>query len=655
MSDRVAPAREAFAHHFPQAMALVERGSVVQSSVVTEEGQPIDLLIDGRPIYGGDARRFSAEQVSAYMDKPVRFFVQRLDLSGIVTPVGRRLIDRIELGLRKNEFGEFSTCPTGNPTFLIVFGLGLGHHIEELVRKTEARWLIIVEPLAEFFEPSFHVVDWAKLVSDLDGKGGGVHIITESDPTRIVSAIAGFVSQKGVPYADGSWVFTHYPFWAFTEARNKLHGAIEFSFINRGFWEDELVMMRNAVKNFDKYDFRLLEDRPHLQRPETAVIVGAGPSLDDAIETLRRIRDQVVLFSAGTALRALLRNGIVPDFQCELENVPVLYDVLQETAKHGDLSKITLLATTTVDPRVAALFGKTIFYFRDSVSSTQIFSGRHREIYGTSPTCVNLAMVASAVMGFTNYVLFGTDCGTRPGAVRHAKGTVYSDVDAYAIANRPTTNGIEVQGNFGGVIVTEIVYDSCRTMLADTIRYYGLRVINCSDGALIAGARPCVPEALDIGDRAVDRAAFAEAVERGTTPYAAGEMLREADVAAIRQGAKQLFADLGELFVELGEGDADFAQAYDRIMAFAHNAEERYLYTESIISGSLQALPRIAMFYGFRVATDAGRRTFFDLFIAEFRGIGERMAKTIDALFDDLALDGLPVENQREKVAAGAG
>jgi Glycosyltransferase Maf N-terminal domain/6-hydroxymethylpterin diphosphokinase MptE-like len=655
MSDRVDQAREAFARHFPQAMALAERDSTMQSSIVTEDGEPVDIRIDGRPIYGGDARRFSTGQVAAYMQKPLRFFVQRLDLSGIVTPVGKRLIDRIEFGLRKNEFGEFSSCPTRNPTFLIVFGLGLGHHIEELVRKTEAQWLIIVEPMAEFFEPSCHVVDWANLIADLESKGGGAHIVTENDPARIVSRITGIVLSKGVPYADGSWVFTHYPFWAFTEARNKLHEAIEFTFINRGYWEDELVMMRNAVKNFAKHDFRLLEDRPHLQRAETAVIVGAGPSLDEGIETLRRIRDEVVLFSAGTALRALLRNGIVPDFQCELENVPGVYDVLVETAKHGDLSKVTLLAATTVDPRVAALFGRTIFYFRDSVSSTEIFSGSHRQIYGTSPTCVNLAMVTTAVMGFRNYVLFGTDCGTRPGAARHAKGTIYSDVGAYAIANRPTQNGMQVEGNFGGVIVTEIVYDCCRLMLGDAIRYYGLRVINCSDGAFIAGATPCVPEALEIGGRAIDRDAFAEAVELGTTFYGAGAMLKEADVGAIRRATKQMFADLDALLVELGEGDADFARIYDRVMAFVRDAKERYLHTESIISGSLQALPRIAMFYGFRVANEAGRRTLFDLFIAEFRATGAYMAKTIDALFDDLALEGLAAPTPQPQIAATGG
>lgn len=636
-NDNIARSRSAFAEYFPRIMAQIERGRTVESSLILENDEPTDIRVNGQLIYGGDARSFAAKQVDSFISKPLRFFVQRLDLSGCVTATGRRLIDEIEKGLRDDQFGECLTRPTKNPTFLIVFGLGLGYHLDELVRRTEAQWLILLEPLVEFFEPSFHVVDWQELTAALEDKGGGIYVITETDPSRMISAITSFISAKGIPYADGSWVFTHYPFWAFTEARNKLHEAVEFNFINRGFYEDELVMMRNAVENFATHDFWLLEDRPHLRRPETAVVVGAGPSLDESIETLRRIRDQVVLFSAGTALRPLLRNGIVPDFHCELENGAVVHDLLVETAKYGDLSKVTLLASATVDPKLPSLFGKTIFYFRDSVSSTQILGRKHREIYGTSPTCVNLATVAAAILGFTDLVFFGTDCGTRPGKARHAKGTIYSDLNEYSSGNE-ANHAMEVEGNFGGVVYSEIVYDACRLMLIDTVRHFRLSAQNCSDGALIPGARPCVPEALDLGNPPVDRAALMAALDRAMTRYAAGEVLIEADIDAIRGQAEQLFADLDKLLAEMAEGEPDFAAAYDRMMAFVHEAKDRYRYTDTIICGTLQALPRVAMFYGFRLVDDEGRKSLFDLFIAQFRTIATDMADNISALFDRLAV-----------------
>lgn len=654
MSDEVfvARSRAGFAKHFPKVMAGIQKGSPVNSSVVLENGQPVDIRVEGQLIYGGDARRFAGGQVAAFIQKPLRFFVQRLDLSGIVTGVGRRLILEIEKGLRSDAFGECTSQPTDNPTFLVVFGVGLGHHLKELVEKTQARWLIIVEPLVEFFEHSFHVVDWAELVADFEGKGGSVHIITEIEPDKIVKAISGVISTKGIPYADGSWVFTHYPFWAFTELRNCLHEAIEFAFINRGFYEDELVMMRNAVENYATRDFWLLEARPRLRRLETAAIVAAGPSLDEGIETLHRIRERIVLFSAGTALRALLRNGIVPDYHCELENVDAVCDALAEAAKFGDLSQITLIASATVHPRVPPLFRDTIFYFRDLVSPTQILGRKHREIYATSPTCANLALTASGYMGFTDFALFGTDCGTRPGGTRHAKGTVYSDVAQFEAHDRPRGHVLEVEGNFGGTVHTDNIYDSCRVMLADTIRYFGLRVRNCSDGALIERAHPCVPDALQITTPVVDRPAMAKSLEATMERYAPGEILEEANLDLIRQNTKELFVDLDKLLVELGKGEADFAATYDRVMAFVNEAKDRYGYSELIISGSLQALPRIAMFYGFRVAGAEGRQKLFELFIAEFRDILTFMAKNINALFDGLEVH---TPSQPETMAAKPG
>ncbi len=632
----VARSRAGFAKYFPKVVACIEQGSPVTSSVVFENGAAVDIRVDGRLIYGGDARRFAEGQVDAFINKPIRFFVQRLDLSGIITGVGKRLIARIEKGLRTDEFGECTGQPTGNPTFLIVFGVGLGHHLRDLVAQTQARWVIIVEPLVEFFEHSFHVVDWSEIASGIEAKGGSIQIITETEPGKVVRGICAIVQEKGIPYADGSWVFTHYPFWAFTEARNRLHEAVEFAFINRGFYEDELVMMRNAVENCTTHDSWLMESRPRLCRPETAAIVAAGPSLDESIETLHRIRDRVVLFSAGTALRALLRNNIIPDFHCELENVAAVVDALAETAKFGDLSKITLIASTTVHPRVPPMFGDTIFFFRDSVSPTRILARKHREIYGTSPTCANLALTVAGEMGFMDCALFGTDCGVRRGSARHAKGTVYSDVEKFEMLDKSAGHGVEIEGNFGGKVRTDLIYDACRVMLGYTIGYLGLKARNCSDGALIEHAKPCVPEALQIATPIVDRAGVVAALEASMERYPAGGIIEQADLELMRQNAKELFADLDALLAEAREGEADFAVAYDRVMAFMHEAKDRYGYTESIISGSLQALPRIAMFYGFRIAEAAGRRQLFDVFIAEFRDILAFMAENINKLFDGI-------------------
>jgi hypothetical protein len=62
----------------------------------------------------------------------------------------------------------------------------------------------------------------------------------------------------------------------------------------------------------------------------------------------------------------------------------------------------------------------------------------------------------------------------------------------------------------------------------------------------------------------------------------------------------------------------------------------RYGRTESIISGTLVALPRIAMFFGFRVDDPALRKELFSLFIKEFRSTVQVMRDGTAKLFERL-------------------
>ncbi len=620
-----------FAERFPAVAALLDKGAGQQFDLVTQDGQPVDIRIDGRQMYGGDAKAYAEAQLAAYIEKPLRLHMNTLSNSGLISPICIDLVASLQRDLGAHGIEGLPTYPIGSPTFLVVFGLGLGHHLERLARHTKARWLILVEPIAGFFQHA--AVDWPALADLFEERGGGIHIITELDPSAVAGAIARTMERHGIAYADGAWVFTHYPLWAFAEARKRLHEAIEFAFVNRGFFEDELRMMTNAVGNFAAGNFGLLEGKPRLARAETAVIAGAGPSLDESLATLHRIRDRVVLFSCGTALRPLLRNGLVPDYHCELENVPEVFGVISEAAQYGDLSRIALIASATVDPRVPRFFGRRIFFFRDAVSSTRMLAGNHRLLPGAVPTCVNVGMAAAATLGFTQFALFGTDCGVRAGGNIHAEGTIYRDLGMWQDRDRAKSHPIELQGNFGGVIRTDWVYDACRLMLARAIGSYRCDVVNCSDGALIPGARPCVPDALEIAGPAIDRAALARALEAGLPHFAPGEILRGTDLRAMAQAADRMFARLDAVLDEIAAGEPDFAAAHGRIKDLLPEIADGYLDCDAMISGTLTALPRIAMFFGFRIADDDIRRAIFDRYVAEFRAVSRAMAERTRALF----------------------
>lgn len=636
MSERYAQSRAAFAARFPDVIARLETNGPNATAVVLEGGEAVDILVDEQRVYRGNARAFADDQVAAFIKKPLRMFMDRPNAAGLVSPVCIRLLDALTHWVEEACPNGMSTKPVDGKTFLVCFGIGLGHHLEALAEKTDAQWLVIVEPLLEFFDHSFHVVDWAALIDRFDRRGGGICIVTEQDPRRMVTEIVRFIRKGGMPYVDGAWVFTHYPAWAFTEARKRLYEAVEFAFVNRGFYEDELRMMETAIGNFASHSFWLLEGRRRLQRPELAVIAGAGPSLDEGIDFLRENRDRIVLFSAGTALRALLRHGLVPDFHCELENVEAVVDVIAQTAKLRSLKDITLIASATVDPRIAPMFRDAIFFLRDSVVSTVTIGRNFNVVEGTAPTCVNTALATAATMGFKDFVLFGTDCGVRPGADHHASGTVYLDLKEYHKSGEEVTYPLEVPGNFGGTVRTKWVYDACRLMLVDFIRFYGLNVINCSDGAFIPGAVPRVPEALTIANPHVDRDVLRAALEQGMIRFAPGGIFEDIDLGEFAGRVDVMFDDLDRLIDELAEGEPEMARVYEQLMAFVDGAGDAYSSIESIIGGTLSALPRVAMFFAIRVGDPTLRRAIFGLFIAEFRDISREMRQAVKRLFDQV-------------------
>lgn len=635
--DRAARSRAAFAERFPKIMDAMA-AEAEQSTLILDGATPVDILVGEQRIYGGDARAHVARQIDVFMTKPPRLLMEAPQDAGLVSEICIDLKLAMERALIAANAGEISRAPISAPTFLVVFGIGLGYHLEELVRRTGARWIIVVEPFVEFIGHSFRAIDWSGLFAGIEEAGGRVHVIHDLDPSRVVAGIMGAVALHGTAYLDGTWVFTHYPLWTFAESSKRLHGAAEFAHVNRGFFEDEIVMMTNAVTNFARHHFWLLDGTRRLHRKETAVVVGAGPSLDEAIESLHRIRDRVVLFSGGTALRPLLRNGLLPDFHCELENGPHIFEVCSEAAQFGDLKKVHLIASATVNPQLASLFGEAILFFRGAVSSTRVMAGETRTVSGVAPTCVNTAVAAATALGFTNFVLMGTDCGARPGVSRHAEGTIYHDLRKWRTRDEAAKYPLEVEGNFGGIAMTNWVYDACRRLLIEIIEVCRLSVVNCSDGALIAGATPRVPESLEIDGAVLDRPRVLGELQRTMKRYEAGEMLRGKDFEGLRESARALYRDLAAVIERFPEDGDDFAGVFEAMMVFRRDAGNTYRSIEAMPDGTLSALPRIGMFYGSRVADAALRRGLFAVFSSEFRRALAAMAKQTDALIAELAV-----------------
>jgi len=616
-----ASANPDFAARFPAAAAALPTGPLHTKLIRDETGRAIDIDLGQGRLYNGDGVKIAADQVERFEMRPLRFFLNDLGGANIGSAVSARMRDRLLGSLSDMDITALPDKPDYEGTFLVILGVGLGHHLAGLIETTKARHVLIVEPVAEFMAHAMETVDWPALFERAQARDLTLEVTLSATPEDIVDAVKVLIAQVGEPFIDGAYVFLHYPSWALTETRDRLQLVVDQIFISKGFYEDELLMMTNAVGNMVHHHYRVIDAKPKLARKETAIIVGSGPSIDRSLDDLKRLQHDGIVFSAGTGLRVCLRNGIRPDFHCELENGEATFEVLSALAREFDLTGIKLIASMTVDPRVPALFGEKYLFFRDSVSSTRILAPPRHELRGAAPTCVNTAVRLAAALGFTEMVLFGTDCGTKLGQAKHSKDSIYGTEQKFKAVDAKIQFNQTLPGNFGGSVETHWILSLCARMIGDAAAHLRLNVLNTADGVRLHATTPRLSSTIRRLSHPADRGRLNTDLARITTPFAPGAFLARWPRGVLLGAAEDFFAELLALVDETITEDGDLVSFWRRLGPFMATLDGNYAGTHSVAIGSIRSMPKIGMFFAHRIADRAKRRRLIADFFEEYRAI----------------------------------
>ena len=270
-----------------------------------------------------------------------------------------------------------------------------------------------------------------------------------------------------------------------------------------------------------------------------AVVVGSGPSLDAALPWLAAHQDRVAVIACGSALLALLRGGVRPDVHVELENIEVL-PVIDEVRAEFDLAGIALVASASVEPGVADVFDRVVYFMRPGLSTAPVFCADTGNCLARpDPTVVNAGVAFALGAGFGDIRLVGVDFGVADPEHHHSRQT-YHYGDNPLVQDRDLEFDIRVAGNFGGERLTSRGLYTARNALVQALAAAppGVRVVNASDGVAIDGAAPVRLETLEYpaptGGKA---AAIADLFGRFDTFDAARLAAAWGDGADVRQAA----------------------------------------------------------------------------------------------------------------------
>ena len=273
------------------------------------------------------------------------------------------------------------------------------------------------------------------------------------------------------------------------ELRSWLHkpeGLAQILYGNLGNDTDELNQVLHTLYNVKKYPAmpllcsnKLLADAN--SSPKTAILTASGPALDAEVDQLKQYicddTNDITICAAGSSLGTLLRNSLRPQFVVYNEMGSNVFEDITELLTDGfDLSEITLVCPTTIDPRVPSLFTKSIFYTRPHSASVLLKAEfNHSSLIHSGPQAANAALDFLLAIGFTNILALGCQfCAERRSETRSLKAIGKNDRDL----------SLPVLSNRGKTVFTDLGLIDCAKYFDHSVNLYRASVYQISHSIL---------------------------------------------------------------------------------------------------------------------------------------------------------------------------
>ena len=297
------------------------------------------------------------------------------------------------------------------------------------------------------------------------------------------------------------------------------------AFVVEGLNEMEFIPIVQGVLALETLEFFIEEVHPNYKAafPEQlkekikqlTKLVSAGPSLDKNIEELQRAKNHLFLVAVDTAVKPLLKRGIVPDVFITLDGRKPL-DLL-EGAELLPVVSNSMARYKLLDRQK----GRKIFFFDGYRLPLELYLENGKMLHGVavggSVACSGFSLLYK--MGFETVILVGQDLAYTDNK-SHADGTFQEKMP-----EEETEHMIRVKGNYQDTIPTlsnlKIYLEWFEDYIKGAKEHGAFRVINATEGgAYIEGTELLtLKEALDecIGEE-TDFAGLIDAMESAFTP-----------------------------------------------------------------------------------------------------------------------------------------
>ena len=376
----------------------------------------------------------------------------------------------------------------GPNDIIITFGMGLGYLLDETFNRYKSR-IFIYEPDISLMHFVLSNVDISEHLAS-----GRVYITNDIDE---------LMNKLGTSYLTKDKVeITYLPNYLITKNKELLvlsqkvleackSKIVDISTITK-FSQRWLMNSIDNIANINTGTAYMLSDLYNQFIGQTALIVGAGPSLNENIDFIKKNRDKFVIFAVNKIVKYLLQNEIVPDFV-------VCMDAGNMDRTLGGLESNFGRVNCIMDIRtdcslIKKGFNKIFYTFSNTdplVNKLQKYnpSLKAEELGGSATT---MALVSAVKLGFSKVFFVGVDLAFKDNLVYSYGETMNRISQEQILVDNVQKNVVQVKSVTGGTVYTRDDYQVAIHHFETIIKELNYKEIyNLSSfGAHIEGVKP---------------------------------------------------------------------------------------------------------------------------------------------------------------------
>ncbi|MGE7544927.1 motility associated factor glycosyltransferase family protein [Sporosarcina newyorkensis] len=222
-----------------------------------------------------------------------------------------------------------------------------------------------------------------------------------------------------------------------------------------------------------------------------AIIVAAGPSLNEEYDNLRYIKENKLayIFSVGSAINSIIEQGIYPDATCSMDPKEKNQDVISKV-KDRNIKDIPLVFGSSIGFETLESYPGEMFHMitsADKISLQLLDTNRSIDIVWDAPTVAAVTLQLLCQLECNPIILVGQNLAYQDHK-RYAEGIEYDFISS-EVKSEEMEKAVTVKNVYGDDIQTNISFNSMRRQLEAYVKIYrDIEVINTTKGgAQIAG------------------------------------------------------------------------------------------------------------------------------------------------------------------------